>query len=131
MPGAAERSGPCRTSAKSWPRISSRCSSLDDGKELFDLRIQLGKFQLQNRFSGMQYHVHRSDQWPQSPAHGRPHTTPNAAALHCSAQHLAHLKAYSSACLVAAITVKDGNITRTMLSALLVNSLKVCMLQKS
>ncbi len=79
----------------------------------------------------MQYHVHRSGQLPQSPAHGRPHTTPDAVAFHCSAQHLAHGKSYPRACLVAAITVKDGNITRKMLSALLVNSLKVCMLQKS
>jgi hypothetical protein len=104
---------------------------LDDGKKLLDFRIQLGKLQLQNRLSGMQYHIHGPGQLPQSPPHGRPHTAANAVAFHRSAQHFAHGKSYPRTCLVAAITVKDGNIPRKMLSPLPVNSLKVCMLQQS
>jgi hypothetical protein len=117
-------------SAKQWPWISSRPSFLDDGKKLLDFRIQFGKLKFQNRFSGMQHHVHGADQLPQAPLHRRPQAAPDAVAFDRSAQHLAYGKSHAGAGLVAAFTVKHGHIPRKMLPALLVNRLKVRMLQQ-
>ncbi len=79
----------------------------------------------------MQHYVQGTGQLRKPPLHGRPHAAPDTIALHGASQHLTHGESHSRTCLVAALTVIHRNIPRKMFLALLVNSLKVCVLQQS
>src|ERR1700732_5020172 len=63
--------------------------------------------------------------------HGRAHASANAITIHGSAQNLAYGEAYTGASGVLALTIKSRHIPGKVFPALLVDHLKVSMLQQS
>jgi hypothetical protein len=104
---------------------------LDDSKKLLDFQIQLGKSDIQDRFSRMHHYIHGARQLRKVPSDSGPQTATNAVALHRAAQRLTHGETHARTRFVATVTVKHGDIPRKLFPALLVDRLKVCMPQQS
>jgi hypothetical protein len=79
----------------------------------------------------MHDHVQRPIQAFQPPLHRSPQPAPDAVAIHCSAQHLAHGESYTGASLVVPLAVEGREIPGKMFPALLVNRLKIRVPQQS
>jgi len=120
-----------RISVKMRPHVSSSSAFLDRGKNLPNLRIKLGKLQGQDCLSWMQYQIQWPHQLRQVPPDRRPHAPPYAIAVHRASQHLTHSKPYARAFVLSALQIKRRNIPGKMFFALLVNRLKVSVLQQS
>jgi hypothetical protein len=103
---------------------------LDENENLLDLRIQLGEFQFQNRLPGMQHHINGTSQRTQTPLNRCPHAPPDTVALYRPTQSFTHGETNSRASLVVTYSIKRRHIPRKMSLALLIDSLKVRMLQQ-
>jgi len=104
---------------------------LDGGKQLLDLPIQFRKFQIQDRPPGMHHQIQRAGELPQVFAHCRPQAPAYPVALHGAPQDLAHGKTHARARGVSAFAVKHSDVPGELLLAMLVNRLKIRVLQKS
>lgn len=79
----------------------------------------------------MQNHIERLNELRQMAAHGCAHPPPNPVPLHRSAQDLAHGQADAGAAGTPALVIKSDYVAREVLPALLVNRLKISMLEQS
>jgi hypothetical protein len=104
---------------------------LHSGKNLPDFCFQVGKFDCLNRFPRMQDKIERLAQRRQMPLHCSTHAPANAVSLYGAAQSFAHGKTHASSAGSLAFTIKSNHVSGKMLSALLVNSLKISMLQQA
>lgn len=59
------------------------------------------------------------------PLHSSPHSSPDAVPLHRATQHFAHCESHSRSRSLRAPPVKNRDVPRKMLSAFLVDRLKV------
>jgi hypothetical protein len=104
---------------------------LDGGKQLLDFPLQFGKFQIQHRLPGVHHHVQGTHELPQVLLHDRPHAPPDPVAFDSAAQHLAHGKAHAGTGSVIAFAVKRRDVSGKLLFAMLIDRLKIRVLQKS
>ena len=77
----------------------------------------------------MQHHIHWARQIRQPSPYSSAHAPPNAIAFYRASKDLAHGKTHARARPVLPLAKKQSKVSRKMLSALLVNGLKVRMLQ--
>src|SRR5580765_1976568 len=110
---------------------SSSLASLHGGKNLLDLRIQLNKLQSKHALTGMQHQVERPGQFVQVLPNQSTHAPADSVPHHCSTQHLAYGQADTRTSRTVIFTIEGGHVPRKMFSALLVNRLKVSMLQQT
>jgi hypothetical protein len=106
-------------------------ASLDSGKNLLNLGIQLREFQGEYAFARMQDEIERTGQLKQMLPHQRTHAPANAIPHHRPAQHLANGKANPWPTGTVTLTIKSHHVPGKMLSTLLVHHLKVSMLQET
>lgn len=79
----------------------------------------------------MHHQVERAGKAPQVSLHGCSHAAPNAVALYSASQNLAHGESHAWTRAVLALAVKDRDVPGEMLFAMLVDRLKIRVLQKS
>ena len=77
----------------------------------------------------MEHEIERTRQFAKMISHRRAHAPAYAITIYCSAQDLAHGKAYSRTRIVLILAIKSRHVSRKMLPALFVHNLKVSMLQ--
>lgn len=79
----------------------------------------------------MQNYIERPGQFVQVMPHSGAHAPANAVPLYGAAQDLAHGETHARSSGASAFAIKSNHVTGKVLSALLINSLKVSMLQQS
>jgi hypothetical protein len=108
---------------------SSSFSSLHRGEEPRDFPLELGKLHSEDALPRMQDQVKRRRQLVQVPSNRGPHTTANPVPLHSAAQNFSDSETHARSPGTAALMIKSDHVARKMLPALLVDRLKVGMLQ--
>jgi hypothetical protein len=141
IPNNWERNGrPPAGRAKSWLYTSadktllpasSSLASLYGSKNLHDFCIQLRKLQRENTLAGMQHKIERRSQFAKVLPHCGTHAPANAIPDHRSAQDFADGKADSRSGGDIALAVKSRHVPGKMFPAVLVDRLKVSVLQQS
>jgi hypothetical protein len=111
--------------------LSFASASLHRGKELSDFSFQFSKLDGQDGLPGMQDQVQRPGEFAQVTPHRGAHAPANAVPFHGAAQDLAHGKTHARSTGASAFAIKSNHVSGKMLSALLINRLKVRMLQQS
>jgi hypothetical protein len=106
-------------------------ASLNSGKNLSNLGIQLREFQGKYAFAWMQNEIERTNQLKQMMPHYSAHAPANAVPHHGPAQHFANGKANARPAGAVTLAIKSHHVPGKMLSALLVHYLKVSMLQET
>jgi hypothetical protein len=110
---------------------SSSLASLYGGKNLHDFGIQLRKFQSQYAFARMQHQIERRGQVAQMLPHRGAHAPADAITDHRSAQYFTDGKADSRSCGALMLAVKSRHVPGKMFPAVLVDRLKIRVLQQS
>jgi hypothetical protein len=103
---------------------------LDRRENNCNLCIQLRKIQSQHTFTGVQHQVKRLGQLTQVTPHYRSHTPADAIPHHRSTEHFADGKTDPRASMTLSYAVKRGHVPGKMFPALLVNRLKISVLQQ-
>jgi hypothetical protein len=105
-------------------------ASLDRRENNCNLCIQLRKIQGQHTLTGMQHQVKRLGQLTKMAPHNRSHAPADAIPHYRSTQHLADGEADPRASMTLTYAVKRGHVPGKMFPALLVNRLKISVLQQ-
>jgi hypothetical protein len=106
-------------------------ASLHRSKDLSDFGLEIGKLNRQNGFPGMQHKVQGPRQFSQMMPHRGTHAPANAVPIHGAPQNFADGETHARSTGASAFTIKSNHVSGKMFSALLINSLKVTMLQQS
>jgi len=111
--------------------LSFSLSALHCCQDLCDLSIQGCKIHGQDALPRMQDQIYRLSQATQMTAQRGAHTAPDPVPLHSSTQNFSDSETHPRAAGSAALKIKGHHVVRKMLPALLVNRLKIGMLQQS